>query len=282
MTTSKQSLSDEDLLKLAKAEIAHHRDQLKASSMSLDASPKPQTSRDAVTSLALRISGLGSTALSAAIDGEIYAARALSRSMQEHWIRLIALIADTKKTSDQAAGERYWIALRRAEELRADREMRSWLPQGMTNRDLLAFSPMGALLIEPQPSEADYADASKVVGSYGFKRLGKGILQGLAPEGPLDRLSFVALAAGYAALSGCVHGGPSAHDWLLEAPWFGRLGVAIDVAVLWASALSFTRSHLAGTARNDRGVAEAERLLDEVRTWAQVAGMRVALLERRA
>lgn len=232
-----------------------------------------------MVSLAQRISALGSTALLAASEGEVYSARGVSRSMQEHWIRLVLLVLDIKRNGEESVGDRYWVDLAQAETLRADQDIRSWFPVGVTNQDLAAFGPVASLLVEPRPTNADYDRAMTLIREYGFKRVGKALLGGVTAVGPFDRIAFGALAAAYATLSGAVHGGPAAHAWLLETGWLGRQGVAVDAGTVWATALTFVRAQLAGGNPNDKGVIDAQEVLASVVDWAHVAAARVSTRE---
>lgn len=204
-----------------------------------------------------------------AIEGDIYGARAVARILSEHWVRLMALVSAVKNSGDYEAGNHYWSKLRRAEEVVLDRQAREWFPSGTHSDDPpdSVRRRISAMVLDPQPDANDYKMARETIGDHGFKKQVKNLLGQLQGQAPADRVAFGSLALTYPWLSGCIHGGPDAHSWLMRNDAGSRLSAAIDIAVVWTSVLIFVRTHLAGGNRTAQTVLNARQLQMEIAAW---------------
>jgi hypothetical protein len=275
---SENSLDEQALAGVA-SEIKEWRKQLRNASAGLTAATNPQTGGDAVVDLGMRVASIASTGMLGAADGDIYAARALLRIASEHWIRLMLLVSDVRDLGEQMAGERYWKDLRRAENVKADKQVRDWFPAGLSEGILPEYlrAQIKALLLDPEPSAVERKTATETINRYSFKNTLRDLLSRLDDPTTADRETFGTIAASYPVLSGCIHAGPDAHKWLLGGGWQGRLAVAVDLATVWASVLVFVHTHQAGGNQLEAAVAEARALQGKLAFWAGVVMARIGL-----
>lgn len=225
-------------------DIARFRRELRTFSKLFEPLPAaPKGTGDALTSLYLRIASLSSTGVLACADGEIYAARALTRCLSEHWMRFMSIVAGS------ATGD-FFGDLKESEAVEIDRRMRNCFPTGRIPSDVPGEvrSAIASALIEPVPSKADRDRAQQVGQKFSFPELCKGLLAALkAHDGRDDAAYYGMMAFAYARFSACVHGGPLGHDYITSAPSAAVIAnTASDLLVAWASALTMLLAKLRG------------------------------------
>lgn len=271
-------------LKICCDEIRAWRDRLRAASTGLHVASDPRTGTDGIFSIAARVASLGSTGLFAALEGEIYAARTLARVVSEHWVRLIGLTRDTRSSGESATGDHYWKDLRRAEAVRADKLVREWFPDGLATSSLPEFvrRQIQDLRLAPPPTAGEVKAARATIEKYSFRATVRALLAPLKNKTVDDHASFASLDLTYPGLSGCIHGGPEAHKWLLDSGASARLAAALDIATVWASVLVFVRTHQAAGDRNSPAVLEAFGIQRDVVLWHSIAAAALAVATYRS
>jgi hypothetical protein len=267
---------DEQMLALARAEIEHWRQRLRAESADIRPAVMPETGSDALVSLALRVGQIGSTGMFAAAEGDIYAARAMSRIASEHWVRALTLLDDIRASGDAPAGAHFWQDLRRAEAVVAHCLVLDWFQLGLSSPGLPDFvrEQLRPLILNPAPDAAEAKSARATIGRYSFKRGLDRLWKALDDKTHDDDNSFGSLALTYPTLSGCIHAGPEAHSLLLLRDSIARVTAALDLAIPWVLTLVFLRTYLAGGDRAAPAVTKARLLQSEIEQWHAVAEMR--------
>lgn len=195
----------------------------------------PSGTDAALASLYLRIASLANAGLMACEEGEIYAARALTRCVSEHWMRLATIMSGS-------APSEFFGELKEAESVDIDRRIRNCFPNGQIPSDVPSEirSAIRSSLRSPQPTVEEYRRAREIVGRYQFDKLCSALLASLEASDGRDAVGeYGTMAFAYARFSACVHGGPFGHDYLTASPSAQVVWVtASDLLAAWMSALT--------------------------------------------
>jgi hypothetical protein len=246
------------------AELARFREELRAFSKVLEPLPAaPAGTDDALLGLYLGIASLASVGVAACAEGDLYAARCLTRSVAEHWMRFMSIAAGSAPAD-------FFSDLKDAEAVEIDRRMRNCLPNGQIPTDIPVHvrAAIQGALIQPEPSAAARAGAKDIVQKYQFDKLCRGMLNALkARDGQDDAGGYVSVAFAYARFSACVHGGPLGRDYLTSAPSAHAIAsTACDIFVAWTSALTMLLAKTRGPDGHETKAALAVQ--DAFLAWA--------------